>query len=52
MGESEIKTLANFSKVFNKCTESQKEYIKGFADGMAFLTDEKESDLNAKSEDK
>lgn len=47
MSELEIKTLTRISKAFDKANAEQKQYIAGFADGMALMAEKKEREENA-----
>lgn len=50
MSEKEKSILENLSKSLEKATESQKEYLTGFADGLALAVGKNDSLKEAKEQ--
>lgn len=51
MSEKEKAILENLGKSLAKATDSQKDYLLGLADGMALMTEDKETKRTKKEQE-
>lgn len=52
MEETKMDALLKICRAMDKLPDANQQYLVGLADGMSMMAAKKESDLNAKSEDK